>query len=270
MVATNITKAFDWIAPNFQDISMFNIDWIFSLILTFLLLIIITRNTQEWKKLLLPVSAFIHILGFPPFILVYIIAVILWTIEIVSIRLVSNMMKVAVGTATGIGRGVKAVQQRSFSKIAGSSAYNKQWMASLPEKFNKKYDTTFRQKVSTFVKGATQTKQQRERMNNLKEQLSLIEAREKLAQNVKKSQDDYRIKKQKDQFVYDMNKQLSNLKTKAEELKKNLRILKSNRARMKDTNYDTTNTDFEIMSTEDALERVKEKIQTFKSKFPKF
>ena len=64
-----IELGYEFIRQIFIDTTIFDIGWAISVIVTILSLLIITRDTQEWKKLAFPVMVGWHIVGIPPFFL---------------------------------------------------------------------------------------------------------------------------------------------------------------------------------------------------------
>lgn len=77
-----------------QDTIYFNISWIISAIATLLTLTAITRDTNKWKELALPVMVIWHIAGIPPFFLLYIATAITFTIECLSIEVIGDLIKI--------------------------------------------------------------------------------------------------------------------------------------------------------------------------------
>lgn len=75
-----------------QDMTVFNITWVLSLVATFLTLLIITRDVNKWKELLFPVMTGWYIAGLPPFFLLFIFAAIMYGIETLSIQLIGQVV----------------------------------------------------------------------------------------------------------------------------------------------------------------------------------
>lgn len=88
-----IQDGYDLLKAILVETTIFDLTWIVSLILTFLTLIIITRNKSEWKKLAFPVLIGWHVCGIKPHILLYIITSIMFVIEHLSLTGLSTILK---------------------------------------------------------------------------------------------------------------------------------------------------------------------------------
>lgn len=68
----------------FTDVTVFGVDWIIALITTIMIMLIISRDPEKWKVLLLPVTIVVGILGLTPTIIQYFIGAILFVINTMS------------------------------------------------------------------------------------------------------------------------------------------------------------------------------------------
>jgi hypothetical protein len=93
-MALDMTQGFEFFKSFLVDVTVFNIDWIISLFVIVLVLLLISRDTQDWKILSLPVTIVIHIMGLTPSFIWYIIATIIFSVELFSTRMMGNVLHV--------------------------------------------------------------------------------------------------------------------------------------------------------------------------------
>jgi len=82
----------------FADTIIFNVTWLISLAITFLSLLILTRDANKWKILAFPVMLMWHIAGVPPNFLIYLVSAIVFAIEAMSLQTIGQIMQIATGT----------------------------------------------------------------------------------------------------------------------------------------------------------------------------
>ena len=92
-MAIDMTQGFEFIRSFLIDVTVFNIEWIFSLFAILIILIIISRDSNDWKILALPVTIITHIFGLTPSFIWYIIVTIVFSVELFSTRMVGNLLQ---------------------------------------------------------------------------------------------------------------------------------------------------------------------------------
>lgn len=90
----DMTTGFDFVKSFLVDITIFNIEWIISLVVIFIILILISRDANDWKILALPVTIVTHIMGLTPSFIWYIIATIMFAVELFSTRIIGGLLQV--------------------------------------------------------------------------------------------------------------------------------------------------------------------------------
>lgn len=83
------------IAQIFKDTWVFNVSWILSIVITFLVMVMITRDTNEWKKLAFPVMLLLHIMGLAPNFIIYLISAIIFVVEMLSFEAAGTLLQIA-------------------------------------------------------------------------------------------------------------------------------------------------------------------------------
>ena len=78
-----------------QNTNVFELTWLFSIILTLLTLLMITRDTQKWRQLLFPVLIGWDVAGVNPHPLTYVFVAIIYGIDIMSLQLVTSFIGVS-------------------------------------------------------------------------------------------------------------------------------------------------------------------------------
>lgn len=77
----------------FIDMTVFDIKYMISIPIIFIILLLITREPQKWKLLLLPSTIFTHLIGITPHFLIYIFASLLFAVELVSLETIGDVIK---------------------------------------------------------------------------------------------------------------------------------------------------------------------------------
>lgn len=96
----------------FENSVYFNIEWLMSLVLTGLTLLILTRDTQKWAQWAFPVMVMWHIAGISPFIVIYIASAIAFGISTLSLQTISALLN----TTTEQGKRLQQAIKRGKSK----------------------------------------------------------------------------------------------------------------------------------------------------------
>lgn len=91
MATGNIT-GINYLSGVFTGTTIFGLEWILSLILTLLTLLILTREYNKWRELALPVMIIWHIVGITPNLLMYLGAGIIYVIDKVSIQTLGSVI----------------------------------------------------------------------------------------------------------------------------------------------------------------------------------
>lgn len=89
-----IQQGYDLAKAVFLDTVIFDITWAISALVTFLVLLLLTKEISKWKSLAFPVMVLIHIAGIPPFILLYVASAIIFAIENLSIQTIGALLSV--------------------------------------------------------------------------------------------------------------------------------------------------------------------------------
>lgn len=92
-----IEAGIELIKAIFVNTTILNIGWVMSLFLTLITLLIITRDTQKWQFLALPVTVMWHIAGVPPFIGIYMLEAIAFSITVLSTQTISGLIDTYTG-----------------------------------------------------------------------------------------------------------------------------------------------------------------------------
>lgn len=77
-----------------KDTIVFNTTWLINILATLFTLLAITRDTNKWKELALPVMIGWHIAGLAPSILMYIGASIIFVIDKLSLQTIGTLLSV--------------------------------------------------------------------------------------------------------------------------------------------------------------------------------
>lgn len=85
-------------ASIWQDTTVFGISWIIAAVVTFLAMLFISKDPNDWKELALPVTVLIYIMGITPSFLQFIAAAIMFSIEVFSIQRIGRVIE-TVGSA---------------------------------------------------------------------------------------------------------------------------------------------------------------------------
>ena len=91
-----IQTGFDLLYNIFVDTFIFNIGWLISVLLTFFTLMALSRNPKDWKTLAFPVMVAWHIIGIPPFFLLYIAMAMMYAIEALSLQTIGTLLTTVV------------------------------------------------------------------------------------------------------------------------------------------------------------------------------
>lgn len=91
----------------FVDTYIFNIDWLLSAVITFLSLLWLSKDPNEWKTLAFPVMVGWHIAGLSPFFLLYIATAMMYAIESLSLQTIGQVITGVTRTATEKWKGIK-------------------------------------------------------------------------------------------------------------------------------------------------------------------
>lgn len=111
-LATGLTQ----LQSLFVDTTILQIDWGISLVLVCLTMLLITRDTQEWKHLALPVTLIYHIMGITPSIIWYMICSIMFAVNTLSIKQISTIITATQTITRGIATETKSILGRMAQK----------------------------------------------------------------------------------------------------------------------------------------------------------
>lgn len=78
---------------SFQNVWIFQLDYVISLILVLLSCLLITRDYQKWKTLAFPLTVGWHVVGINQSLLIYTVLGIMFVIENLSLQLLGNVIK---------------------------------------------------------------------------------------------------------------------------------------------------------------------------------
>lgn len=90
-----IDTAYTLLNSGFNELILFNVEWIISITVTFLSMLIVTRDVQKWKTLAFPIMLGWHICGLSPFFFAYLISAIVFAIEGISLSALGQVFSTA-------------------------------------------------------------------------------------------------------------------------------------------------------------------------------
>jgi hypothetical protein len=90
-----INLGFEILNNALSNLLVFNTPWIMAMVVTFLSLLIITRDPAVWRKLAFPMMLGWHVVGLTPNYLLYLIAGIIFIIDLFSLQGLSNILTVS-------------------------------------------------------------------------------------------------------------------------------------------------------------------------------
>jgi hypothetical protein len=100
----------------FTNTTVFNVEWLFSIIFVVMTLAIITRDVEKWRILALPVTIMWHIVGIKPSMILYIFVGILFVLEAFSMQVAGNVVGTVQEMFTGKERTEDKVKKQVFNK----------------------------------------------------------------------------------------------------------------------------------------------------------
>lgn len=106
-----IDAGYEIVTSVFQNTLVFNIEWIISLALLFVSLILITKDYNQWKKLSLPVIVGWYICGITPNYLILVISAMLFVVDTLSIQSLGQILTVSSESAM---RGAEGLVKHSW------------------------------------------------------------------------------------------------------------------------------------------------------------
>lgn len=112
---TNVTVAWSEISDAFHGTSFLGAQAVLGAFVILLTLILITRNTNRWKQLLLPVAIGWSVVGLEISIIIYIIGAILMAIDALTPQTMSNVMR-AVTQAAPMRKGEYKEASKEIAK----------------------------------------------------------------------------------------------------------------------------------------------------------
>lgn len=117
-----IQLGYDLINELFGKISIFDSSWIISILLTVLTMLLLTRDTREWKQLAFPIMVGWHVAGVTPSILIYIGTAILFVVDVLSLEMLTGMVlevrRQFKGTGTLFTKTTEDIQSETMKRIS--------------------------------------------------------------------------------------------------------------------------------------------------------
>lgn len=88
----SIQLGFDLIRETFTQTNIFGVEWILTAIITFIVILLIAgKNIGDYKVLILPVTISLHIVGLTPNLLQYIIGILVFVMDTISLEILGNI-----------------------------------------------------------------------------------------------------------------------------------------------------------------------------------
>lgn len=118
----------------FQDTTVFGLNWIIALLLTLITLLLISKEPNDWKTIALPVTTLYHAMGITPSFLQYLLASIIFAIEIFSLQTIGNTIDVFRQHTTKL---IKPNETKTLTKKFATLERNRRLKESLRETLKK-------------------------------------------------------------------------------------------------------------------------------------
>ena len=118
-MAEILDNGFEAIKDLFFNVNFFGFEWALSVIITIIVLLLISRNPQDWKQLALPVITLFGVMGFIVSPLVYVVAGFLFVFGMFNTRELGNLITTGEKTLTldNIKLSNDELKIKNYSKI---------------------------------------------------------------------------------------------------------------------------------------------------------
>lgn len=120
-----IENAYIFIGEIFNQTTIFGFEWLWSLIIITLTLIIITRDLSKWGEIALPVSIGWYLAGLNVFIGVFFVTAIWFVLTNLSINVMGNIINHERFKDLGIINKFKNLSGNIFKSVEGNEIYGK-------------------------------------------------------------------------------------------------------------------------------------------------
>jgi len=114
-----LDNGFEAIKDLFFNVNFFGFEWALSVIITLVVLLLISRNPQDWKQLTLPIITLFGVMGFVVSPLIYVVAGMMFVFGMFNTRELGNLITTGNKTLTldNIKLSSDELKIKNYSKI---------------------------------------------------------------------------------------------------------------------------------------------------------